>query len=286
VARFGVEPIEKLAGQAREHADAVETGYFQGSLFDPGEMDIVTSTAMFYAVPEPDSFVDGVRWVLARDGVWVIQQNYALDMLRNNVIDNVIHEHVAYYSVRSLSRLLARHGLQVNDVVYSGDGIKGGCFRTLVSHTGARPVHDSVRSALQAEAAAAVGRPETWVTWGSSVLGQLAKTKSYVEGWAREGHRTYCYGAGNRGGTLVQLLDISRDAMPFAVERAEWKIGKVWNSTGMPIIGEKTFRAAGPKYLLVSPWFFRKGFIEREKDYLAAGGTMIFPLPYFEIVSR
>jgi NDP-4-keto-2,6-dideoxyhexose 3-C-methyltransferase len=283
VHRAGVDPLAQFAARARAHADQVITGYFRPGDFGAARFDVVTSTAMFYALPDPAAFTEGVREVLAPGGAWVIQQNYALDMLRNNVIDNIIHEHVAYYTVRSLQHLMRRHGLEITDVTYSDPGIKGGCVRTLVCHRGARPVEESVSGALAAESAAAAARPETWRHWCGRVLGQMAKTRSFLEGHASAGKTIYCYGAGNRGGTLVQLIGAAPGTIPFAVERSPAKVGKTWTSAGIPVISEEQMRTRHPDYLLMSPWFFRDGFVRRERSYLESGGRMIFPLPQFEV---
>ena len=291
VYRVGVDPLL----QHDAFADAACMGanppnsllprYFDPAEFEPGQFDVVTSTAMFYALPDPVAFSEGVRQVLAPGGAWVIQQNYALDMLANNVIDNVIHEHVAYYTVRSLQQLMARHGLEITDVTYSDPGIKGGCVRTLVSHRGARPVAASVGRALAAEEESAAASPETWRNWTAGVLAQLGEVRAFLEEQASAGRTVYCYGAGNRGGTLVQLIGAAPETMPFAVERSPAKAGKVWTSAGIPVISEEQMRADRPDYLLVSPWFFRSGFIQRERAYLESGGRMIFPLPQFEVVT-
>ena len=206
-------------------------------------------------------------------------------MLRNNVIDNVIHEHVGYYTVRSLQHLMRRHGLEITDVAYSDPGIKGGCVRTVVSHRGARAVSDSVARALAAEHAAAAAVPETWKRWVVRVDAELSQTRALLQHAAVAGETVYCYGAGNRGGTLVQMLGCASELLSCAVERSPAKVGKIWTSAGCPVISEEQMRADRPDYLLVSPWFFRYGFIAREKDYLASGGRMIFPLPHFEVVS-
>jgi NDP-4-keto-2,6-dideoxyhexose 3-C-methyltransferase len=281
VHRTGVDPLAKFAAEASTHADRIIIGYFQAGDFSRGEFDVITSTAMFYALPDPGAFAEDVRKVLAPGGAWVIQQNYALDMLRNNVIDNVIHEHVAYYTVRSLSYLLRRHGLEITDVAYSDPGIKGGCVRTLVSHRGARPVSGSVQAALRAEAGAE--QAATWKAWGGTVRAELERSAELLRQLAAQGRPAYCYGAGNRGGTLVQLL--GPETMPFAVERSPSKVGKVWTSAGIPIISEEQMRADRPDHLLISPWFFRDGFVRRERAYLESGGSMIFPLPHFEVVT-
>lgn len=281
VRRVGIDPLGQFAAEAARHADAIITDYFSPARFSPGEFDVITSAAMFYELEDPAAFVTGVRDVLARDGAWVIQQNYALDMLRNNVVDNIVHEHVAYYSVRSLSHLLGRHGMEVSDVTYSP--VKGGCMRTLVSHKGARPVNDSVAHALFTEAGFLIDQPETWQAWGKSVRAELEKTRHVLEQAKADGKRAWIYGASTRGGTMLQVIGAGPELTPFAVERDETKFGKVMASVNVPIISEAEMRADPPDMLLVSPWFFGQVFKERERAFIEAGGKLLFPLPRFEV---
>jgi C-methyltransferase C-terminal domain len=49
-------------------------------------------------------------------------------------------------------------------------------------------------------------------------------------------------------------------------------------------VPEAELRAARPDYVIVFPWHFREAIIDRESDYLRAGGKLIFPLPEIEIV--
>jgi hypothetical protein len=39
-----------------------------------------------------------------------------------------------------------------------------------------------------------------------------------------------------------------------------------------------------PDYYLVLPWHFRDHIIQREQEFMEAGGHLIFPLPTIEIV--
>ena len=282
VRRTGIDPIVKFAPDACRHANRVITAFFDPSWFGPGEFDVVTSAAMLYALEDPGEFTEGVRKVLARDGVWVIQVNYALDMLRNNVVDNVFHEHVTYWTIRSLRRLLEPRGLEISDVAYSP--VKGGCIRVLASHRGARYVTTAAQKALAAEQGARVHDPATWQAWGHAVRAELAKTRDLAVAAKARGERVYVYGASTRGGTFLQMIGAGPELFPFAVERYAPKVGKIMASTGIPIISEEMMRADPPEYLLISPWPFREVFLQREKAYLDSGRHMIFPLPRFEVV--
>lgn len=283
VVRTGIDPLAQFADEALRHANRIVSDYFRPVYFEPGEFGVITSVSMFYDLEDPREFAAGVASVLAGNGVWVIQQNYAADMLARNAVDNICHEHVTYFSVTSLLPVLGACGLEINDVTYSS--VNGGCFRTMVSHKGARPVRDSVAWALAREKAAGLGDPETWRRWAKGVADELAKTCALLERAKAAGKRVLVYGASTRGGTILQMIGAGPDLLPAAVERNPAKVGKVMAATGIPVISEEEMRADPPGYLLVSPWFFRDVFTAREAAYLAGGGAMVFPLPVFEVVT-
>ena len=284
VRRTGIDPLSHLASEAARHGEVI-SNYFMPKYFRTGEFDIITSVSVFYDLPDPCEFARGVASVLDLEGAWVIQQNYAADMLRSNAVDNIGHEHVTYFSVRSLLPVLEQAGLEVNDVAYSA--VNGGCMRTMVSHRGARPVLSTVADALAAEDALGLGEAATWRKWGADVRAELRLTREFLEAQAADCRTVHLYGASTRGGTILQMLgDDIPDLIVFAVERNPGKVGKVMAATGLPVISEVQMRAQPPDALLVAPWFFREGFIERERAYLDAGGRMVFPLPVHEVVTR
>jgi NDP-4-keto-2,6-dideoxyhexose 3-C-methyltransferase len=92
------------------------------------------------------------------------------------------------------------------------------------------------------------------------------------------------YGASTRGGTIWQSLGKHIDAVDSAVERQVEKVGKYYSVIGKPIISEEQMRVSPPNYLLIGPWFLRNSFIDRESQFISAGGAMIFPLPRVEII--
>jgi SAM-dependent methyltransferase len=279
--RTGIDPLAHLAAEAMQHADVVISDYFRPEYFlEP--FDVITSVSMFYDLDDPAGLARGVASALAPDGAWVIQQNYAAAMLERNAVDNICHEHVTYFSVTSLLPVLAAAGLEITDVGYSD--VNGGCFRTLASHRGERPVQASVEHALAAERAMGLGDPATWTAWGQAVLGELAKTRRLLDDASAAGERVMVYGASTRGGTILQAIGAGPALIEAAVERQPAKVGKVMAAAGIPIISEEQMRADPPQWLLVSPWFFRDVFLDRERAYLEAGGRMVFPLPRFEVV--
>jgi hypothetical protein len=41
-----------------------------------------------------------------------------------------------------------------------------------------------------------------------------------------------------------------------------------------------------PDVLLVLPWHFKESIVKRESEFLASGGTLLFPLPSLTFVTK
>ena len=287
--RVGIDPVATFEEEARPHADRVITGFFEprhlasGGSGEPQEQfDIITSISMFYDLDDPNEFVADVLKALAPEGIWIIQQNYALTMLELGAVDNVAHEHITYWSLDALEHLLNRHGLEVNDVWLSS--VNGGCIRTLVSRTGVHAVNASTPAQRQEEKSHQLRPPTVWHSFASRAQRAFVDLRRLIGDINMAGERCYIYGASTRGATIWQAAGLTVNDLPFAVERQSGKVGRKMASIGVPIISEEQARADHPEYMLVAPWFFRDVFIERERDYLKSGGRLIFPLPDLEIV--
>jgi len=72
----------------------------------------VTSIAMFYDLDSPVEFARQIESILADDGVWHFEQSYMPSMLRMNSYDTICHEHLEYYSLSVVAKILDAAGLR------------------------------------------------------------------------------------------------------------------------------------------------------------------------------
>ena len=101
---------------------------------------------------------------------------------------------------------------------------------------------------------------------------------------AADGKNVLGYGASTKGNVVLQFCGITTKEVPAIAEVNPDKFGAFTPGTGIPIISEAEARAIKPDYFLVLPWHFKEGILQREAEFLASGGRMIFPFPEIEIV--
>jgi hypothetical protein len=101
---------------------------------------------------------------------------------------------------------------------------------------------------------------------------------------AADGKRVIGYGASTKGNVVLQFCGVTRNEVAAIAEVNSDKFGAFTPGTHIPIISEAEARDMKPDYFLVLPWHFKEGILQREAEFLAEGGRMIFPFPEIEIV--
>ena len=291
--RIGFDPAENLAPLSQKVADVVVTDFFTAESFlsNPDvkhyRPNIVTSIAMFYDLEDPNKFVADVKKVMHPEGVWIIQMSYLPLMLKQHDLGNICHEHLEYYSLRSLEHLLNRHDLVVADV--QTNDVNGGSFRVFVRNRDrgaySRPADDRVNAMRNQEERLGLDQPSGY----SEFISRIERIRRDVYTFISQqvflrGEKVAVLGASTKGNVMLQYFGLDRRLITYASERNPDKWGKVTVGTRIPIVSEEEARIHPPDYFLVLPWHFLEEFCVREKEYLKEGGRFIVPFPHFTLV--
>jgi hypothetical protein len=250
----------------------------------PNQAKIVTSIAMFYDLEDPIAFARQVKAVLAPDGIWHFEQSYMPSMLRLCSYDTICHEHVEYYSLAAVRHVLDAADMRIVDVQMNA--INGGSFAVMAAHkSGARRANTPVIDwLLEQEVRMGLGTPRPYRDFEERVYRHRHDLVRLLQGLREDGKRILGYGASTKGNVVLQFCGLGPDTIEAIAEVNSDKFGAYTPGTHIPIISEAEARAMRPDYFLVLPWHFKEGILNREREYLASGGKMIFPFPEIEIV--
>lgn len=285
--RVGMDPtIVKW----REHYPDDITGiadFFSAARFRESGNDqarVITSIAMFYDLDDPVAFARQVRECLSHDGIWHFEQSYMPSMLRANSYDTICHEHVEYYSLQVVRRILRDADLEILDVRFNR--VNGGSFAvTAQPQDGPRRANvELVEWFLRQERRLEVTEKAAFDTFDRSVRQHRDDLTDLIRTLNATGASIVGYGASTKGNVLLQYCGITIDDLPVIADVNPNKYGCVTPGTHIPIAPEDEVRHERPDYMLVLPWHFRETILEREADFLEAGGKLIFPLPEIEVI--
>ena len=174
---------------------------------------IITTVAMFYDLDDPNSFVSDVKQILHNNGVWLAQLMTAKPMLDSNDLGNIIHEHIEYYSYKSLVTLMERHGLEIYKV--KENDINGGSYQLFIRHyqKGSIAYPEDITS-------------DSIQLWADNIDKNRKDTMQFIRSEADKGKKIYIMGASTKGNTIMQYYGLDSDTITGAAEIHPDKISK------------------------------------------------------------
>ena len=245
----------------------------------------IFSSAVFYQLPDPNSFCSDLWSLMDDDSIFFLQMTYLGTMYKNNVYDNVVHEHLGYYSLYSLENLLSKHKLKVVDV--SVNEVYGGSMRvTIVKES------SEIKENLQklnylrsSEELNKVNELESllnfafnfneWKKSAKKLLGDLIEKYKFVVG----------LGASTKGNMLLQALQVDEQFMKYIIDNNEKKIGTWTSGSLIPIVGESYLKKPH-KAIFLLPYYYLDFFhtlLERS-IYKGDFVDLFIPLPYPKVI--
>ena len=239
---------------------------------------------MLYDLEDPIWFAREVAKVLAPDGLWHFEQSYMPSMLRLTSYDTICHEHLEYYSLEVICKILEAADLEVLDVEMNA--VNGGSFAVTAAHRGStfKRNHAVIDWLLAQEERMGLHTPRPYREFEDRVFRHKEDLYRLLRALKDDGKRVLGYGASTKGNVVLQFCGIGPELVEAIAEVNPDKFGCVTPGSHIPIVSEAEAKAMSPDYFLVLPWHFKEGILRREQEFLAGGGKMIFPFPEIEIV--
>jgi len=285
--RIGIDPTGDKFKEFYTDDIELVPDFFSAAAFRsraPKRARIVTSIAMFYDLADPIAFARQVAEVLEPDGFWHLEQSYMPSMLRLCSYDTICHEHLEYYSLSTLQHIMDAAELRMLDVQMNA--VNGGSFGVTVAHRDSTHPSNAVMVdwLLEQEDRMGLHTPRPYRDFEERVFRHRRDLVKLLQGLRSAGKSILGYGASTKGNVVLQFCGIGPDTVEVIAEVNPDKLGSFTPGTHIPIVSEAEARAMEPDYFLVLPWHFKDSIVQREREFLAAGGKMIFPFPEIEVV--
>jgi len=275
---IGCEPAKNLQRFLKKNCDYSIDNFWMKSELDKillrnnlKKPKIITAIGMFYDLEEPNKFIKDAADSLHEDGIFVAQLMCLKSMIKKNDLGNICHEHIEFYSLKSLKFLFENNGLEIFKI--EENDINGGSYRIYC--------RKFKRGSIKLKNENVLKLIEGFV---ARVKKNRRMTIQFINKKIKKNKKIYLYGASTKGNTVLQYYGLDYKKIPLAAERSPEKWGKYTIGTGIEIISEQKARKLNPDYFFVTPWGFIKEFVKREKKWLKNGGSFILPFPKFRLI--
>lgn len=280
---LNIECATRVSEIARQSGVPTITDYFNRSCAETnlGEesVKLYNASGVFFHLEELHSVVDGIKFSLRDDGVLIVQFMYAGTMVEKLNFDTIYHEHLCYYTLRSLNNLVGQYGLEIFDAYYSE--IHSGSIIAKITHSGG-PLNTKTARFLTLLEKDKKYTIEEFEKFAHTIEKRRDNLRELLENLKRDGHSIYAYGAPAKGNTLLNYFGIDNTLVDKAVEINELKIGNYLPQSHIPITLET--KDDYPAYYLLLSHNFADEIIAKNADIIEKGVKFIIPFPEVTIV--
>lgn len=239
------------------------------------KFDIINASGVFFHLEELHSVTDGIRECLKPDGVFVVQFLYMKQIVENLAFDQIYHEHLLYYNLKTIQALLERHGLEMFDSYLSP--IHGGSIVGFVAHSGARARSARLQSMLAKEDASGCNELETYQRFARDIIQKKTENLEFLNLQKAQGKRVFGMGAPVKGNTLLNYFGIGPDLLECLVEKNPLRKGLVSPGMHIPIVMEDELPDP-PDTHYVLAWNFKEEILSNNRKLIDSGVTFYFPV--------
>lgn len=282
---LGIDPVKALCEAAekigvRSRAEFFGLEVARGLVAEGFRADVIHGNNVLAHVADTNGFVAGIAALLKQDGMAVIEFPYVRDLIDHCEFDTIYHEHLCYFSVTAVDKLLRRHGLFLNDIRRLP--IHGGSLRLYIEKVDAP--NEAVRGLLAEEKALGLDRIDYYREFSTRVADLKVKLLALLRGLKAEGRTIAAYGAAAKGSTLINYVGIGRELLDFVADKNVHKQGRLMPGQKIPIVAAEEIAARRPDYVLLLPWNLESEILAQEQAYRDAGGKFIIPVPTPRVV--
>lgn len=275
ITTIGYDPALSVADEARKNCSYFINDYFSAKLYPSNlpKAKVITAIAMFYDLPDPNSFIDNMLEVLDDDGIIVLQFTDLLSTLKINAIDNLCFEHIELYTLTDIIKLFRQHNMTVFDAEYNH--VNGGSLRVYIARD--RMINPTMYKLHVDESLYLEHDNLEFMKERINFIKLLIK--KFIKALKDDGkNKIYALGASTKGNTFLQVFDLDSDSIIAVGEVNTDKLG-LKTVTGIPIISEKEVLDANPDLIIILPWHFTYTFMKVTEEYVKNGGLVLYPLP-------
>jgi len=274
---LGVESSKTTAEIANQAGVPTLNAYFNLQTMERigRQFDAFNAAGVFFHLEELHSVCDAIKAGLKNDGVFVVQFLYMKSILENLAFDQIYHEHLLYYTLKTIEVLLNRHGLAMFDARLAP--IHGGSIVAYVGHTGLRAPSERLQQMRAEEERSGCNSISAYRNFAERIKKMKEENLHFLEAAQAAGKRIFGMGAPVKGNTMLNYFGVGPELIPCLLEKNTLRRGLYSPGMHIPILIEDEVNEI-PDIYYVLAWNFKKEILARNKDLVERGVEFFFPV--------
>ena len=284
---LGIEPATNLSNLANQSNITTKNTFFSSQvckeIIKSRNATVVVANNVIAHVEDLQDLMHGIQILLDKNGVFIFEVPYLVDLIKKLEFDTIYHEHLSYFSILPLLKLVEQFGLEIFDI--RKQSVHGGTLRIFVSKKNNFPINDSVKIFIDNEYSLGLDKIEFYQKFSTNITKLKKNLIELLLRLKNENKSIFGYGASAKGNVLLNFCSIDNQILEYIVDTTTIKHGKFTPGTHISVISpEKILERGKDDIALLLAWNYQDEILEKEKLFRQRGGKFLIPIPQPELL--
>ena len=245
------------------------------------KFDFIIASNFFAQTNNLKEILKSIKLILDKKGLLIVEVQYLYELLLQKGFDSFHHEHIAYYTLSSITKLLEKYNLYVFDAEKLK--VHGGMLRVYIS-LNKKPITKKMKKILASENDRnIINKIKNLNLFRIKFSNKLNK---FFYNLKKKGKKIYGMGAAPRACVMLNSANLTKNEIDLVGEVSKsLKCNKYVPGTNIMVKNEKKIIKDKPDYVVILAWHLKRRIINllSKKGYK---GNFIIPLPILKVIKN
>ena len=248
------------------------------------EFDCIIANNVIANIDDLNDTFKGIKNLMKFNSFIVIETFSLYGLIKNNLIDNIYHEHLSYFSIKNFNRFLKKFNLKIVEVEIIN--VKGGSLRFIISHLTNKSSIKSIihlRKSINLEKKEKIHLKSSFNKIKKINSKNALSIKKFIKRISKKKKIICGYGASVGTTTLINYYGLN-SFFRYIFDDERKRHNLYLPGSRIKVLSSKKIEKIKPDYIFIFAWRYAKLIIKKNKNYIKNGGTFIIPLPKFKLI--
>jgi SAM-dependent methyltransferase len=279
---LGIEPAKNIAKIANDAGITTENTFLNYDIVKKKSLEkkasIIVGNNVFGHIDDLKEFMKCIKILSKEKGVFIFEVPYLINLIQKLEFDTVYHEHLSYFSLIPLIRLMDEFNLEIFDV--KKQKVHGGTIRVFVSEKNNFKKTINFEKMIKFEKEFGINKIQTYQKFSENVKELKNKLQNTLLKFKKEGKIIFGYGAPAKGNVLLNYCNIGTEFLDYIIDTTPLKQGLYTPGMHIPVYSpDKILDKGEGSIALLLAWNYKSEILDKENQFRTNGGKFLLPIP-------
>ena len=283
---LGVDPAKKLMKNLKTKFEILSEDYnlnLSKKISNKyGNFQLIIANNVIANIDDLNEIFLSLKNNLSNNGIFIMETFSLYGLLKNNLFDNIYHEHISYFSVKNLMKFAIKYDLKLISALPLS--VKGGSIRFVFKKTDIKTKIDNVSKRYMIKESILFKNIEKHFLKMQQINNKnMNIINKFINNIPEK--KLSAYGASVGSTTFIYYYKL-KNKIDFIFDDEKLRHNLYSPGTNIQVLSPKQIMKKSPKYILILAWRYSENIIKKNKNFLLKGGQFIVPLPKFKIIKN